>query len=142
MEQCEHIRRELNERFTGIMPGEESLPEALRNHLAGCPDCREYFRELREIGKSLAEIGRRVDSAIQAPERAYFEALIDGAERPVPILELSVFVCAGIGILAGIGVAFQSGYRFFIEVVLGLIAVLLPLLILPGSLKEGIDHEE
>ena len=142
MEQCERIRRELNECFVGMSPWDESLPEDLRNHVAGCAGCREYFRELREIGVRLAEMGQRVDSASRVPERAYFETLIDRAKMPVPILELLAFIGAGIGILTGIAVAFRSGYGFPVEVFLGLIAVLLPLLILPVSLKEGIDREE
>lgn len=143
MEQCERIQKELNESFGGAMPREELLPEHLRSHLDGCPDCREYLRGLRETGRRLEEIGQRLNATIQVPERAYFATLIDRVEqRRVPFFELLAFVGAGIAILTGMGIAFRTGYSLVVEAFLGLVAMLLPLLILTDSLREGTEREE
>jgi hypothetical protein len=49
--------------------------EALREHLAECSACREYFASIREQSESLVDLGREVGSGMAARQDRVIEAL-------------------------------------------------------------------
>jgi hypothetical protein len=57
---CPDMRDQIADYVLGAL--EDSQAQALRMHLSGCPDCRQYFHSLKQQGEALVELGAQLSA--------------------------------------------------------------------------------
>jgi len=84
---------------------------ALRNHLAGCDNCRRYLKDLETQGQSLIGLGREIEAGASLRQDKVIEALENVApagHREVPLfvgrlarMAIAAVLVLGAGIIIG-----------------------------------------
>jgi anti-sigma factor RsiW len=91
---CPQMQDKVADYVLGALDAQQA--EALENHLAGCAACRQYAQSLQEQARSLAALGERLDTDMEARRERVIEALQDAS--PVQT-STRLFPSGGIGIL-------------------------------------------
>jgi anti-sigma factor RsiW len=103
---CPDMRDRIADYVLGAL--DEPQAEALRMHLAGCPDCRQHFHSLKQQGEALAELGGQLSDCMTARQDRVIGALEDvvPAALRLPLIGglLKTAVAAVVILSAGIAI--------------------------------------
>jgi anti-sigma factor RsiW len=103
---CPDMRDRIADYVLGAL--DESQAQALRLHLSGCPNCRQYFHSLKQQGEALAELGGQLSDCMTARQDRVIGALEDvvPAALRLPLIGglLKTAVAAVVILSAGIAI--------------------------------------
>jgi anti-sigma factor RsiW len=102
---CPDMRGRIADYVLGVL--DESQAQALRMHLSGCPDCRQYFHSLKEQGEALVDLGREVDARMTARQDKVIEALegVVPARVRLPLIGGFLKMAVAAAVILGAGIA-------------------------------------